>query len=154
VRSKNTSVVVVSSVALVEYLEAIGLHRGNKVAQQVGVPEWIFGDLEYVRACVRGLMDTDGCIFLRRQRYKHREYRFLELHFSSHSQPLLAGMECLLSCLHITPKRDDRGVTLYRQGEIKRYFETVGTHDPYHQERYVRFAAKSTAAAFRTADAP
>jgi len=151
-RRKNAVEVIISSVALVEYLETIGLHRGNKVAQQVGVPEWIFEDIEYVRACTRGLMDTDGCVFLRRQRYKHREYQFLELHFSNHSQPLLAGMEQLLSRLSFTPKRDDCGVTLYRQSEIKRYFEIVDTHNPYHRERYTRFAKESTAAAFRVAN--
>jgi len=151
-RPKNAVEVVISSVALVEYLKTIGLHRGNKVAQQVGVPEWIFEDIEYVRACTRGLMDTDGCIFLRRQQYKHRQYRFLELDFSNHSQPLLVGMEQLLSRLSFTPKRDDCSVNLYRQSEIKRYFEIVGTHNPYHQERYTRFAKESTAAAFRVAD--
>lgn len=153
-RPKNAVEVVVSSVALVEYLETLGVQRGSKVAQQIAVPEWIFEDIEYVRACARGLMDTDGCVFLRRQRYKRREYRYLELHFSNHSQPLLAGMEQLLSLLRFTPKRDDRGVTLYRQSEIKRYFEVVGTHNPYHQERYARFAKEATAAAFEASDTP
>jgi hypothetical protein len=120
-------------------------------ARQAGIPEWVFEDIAYIRACARGLMDTDGSVFLHRQRYKQREYRFLEIHFSNHFQPLLAGMERLLSCLQFAPKRDDRGVTLYRQEEIKRYFEVVGTHNPYHQERYTRFAGEATAAAFRTA---
>jgi hypothetical protein len=147
---KNTLNVVVSSIALVEHLETLGLHRGNKVARQASIPEWIFEDAAYIRACTRGLMDTDGSIFLHRQRYKRREYRFLELYFSNHSHPLLAGMERLLSSLQFTPKRDNRGVTLYRQEEIKRYFEAVSTHNLHHQERYTRFAGEATAAVFRT----
>jgi transposase-like protein len=149
-RPKNTLNVVVSSIALVEHLETLGLYRGSKVSRQVGIPEWIFEDGEYICACIRGLVDTDGSVFLHRQRYKQREYRFLELYFSNHSQPLLAGMERLLSCLQYIPKRDNRGVTLYRQEEVKRYFETVSTHNPYHRGRYARFTKEATAAAFRT----
>jgi hypothetical protein len=151
-RPKNSLNVVVSSIALVEYLETMGLHRGSKVARQAGVPAWIFEDIEYIRACTRGLMDTDGSIFLRRQRYRHHEYRFLELHFSNHSQPLLVGMEQLLSHLRFTPKRSKRGVTMYRQDEIKRYFEIVGTHNPHHEGRYIRFAKRATAETLRPAN--
>jgi hypothetical protein len=147
----NALDVAVSSVALVEYLEALGLHRGSKVAQQVGVPEWIFEDDMFIQACARGLMDTDGSVFLRRQPYKRREYRFLELHFANHSQPLLAGMERLLIALHFNPRRDKRSVTLYRQSEIRRYFEVVGTRNSHHQERFARFVQDATAAAFQTA---
>ena len=42
-----------------------GLKSGNKVEQQVGVPEWIKQDKNYTIKCLRGLIDTDGTIYKR-----------------------------------------------------------------------------------------
>jgi len=142
---KNCSKVIVSSVALVEYLESIGLKRGDKLASGVGVPEWIFASEATMRACVRGLMDTDGCIFLRRQRSHGRERRYLELHFSSHSPALREGMTHMLQALGFTPRPGRKNVTLYRQREVHRYFEKIGSSNAHHLARYRRLAAASTA---------
>lgn len=142
---KNCAGVVVSSVALVEYLESIGLKRGDKLVSGVGVPEWVFASETYMRACVRGLMDTDGCIFLRRQRSHGRERRYLELHFSSHSTALREGMMHMLQVLGFTPRQGRKNVSLYRQREIHRYFEEIGASNAHHLERYRRFSAAGTA---------
>jgi len=45
---------------LVEYLNSKGLSLGNKVLLQVGVPEWIWTKEEYIKACIRGLVDTEN----------------------------------------------------------------------------------------------
>ncbi|MCX6791284.1 MAG: hypothetical protein NTV62_03810, partial [Candidatus Gribaldobacteria bacterium] len=51
----------ISRTQLIEFLvQEVGLKRGNKVKQQVGVPAWIQNSREYLIACVRGLFDTDG----------------------------------------------------------------------------------------------
>lgn len=69
----NVRTVQVCSVALVEYLEDIGLHRGNKVGQQVGIPDWVFSSRDYMVACTRGLMDTDGGPCLKTERNSLRQ---------------------------------------------------------------------------------
>jgi len=50
----------IHSMLLVQELERLGLKCGNKVTQQVGVPNWIQNNTSYTIACVRGLIDTDG----------------------------------------------------------------------------------------------
>lgn len=61
-KHKNARAVtlIVTGVALVEYLTSVGLMVGNKVRQQVDVPGWIKKNGEFSRWCLRGLMDTDG----------------------------------------------------------------------------------------------
>jgi hypothetical protein len=39
---------------------------GSKQQQQIGVPEWILADLCFVVPCLRGLIETDGCIYVDR----------------------------------------------------------------------------------------
>ncbi len=37
--------------------------EGSKAKQQARVPEWIRNDAHYSRACLRGLIQTDGCLY-------------------------------------------------------------------------------------------
>jgi len=41
----------------------IGLVLGNKVKQQIDIPEWIKSNNNFSLACVRGIIDTDGCFY-------------------------------------------------------------------------------------------
>jgi len=47
---------------LVYTLEHWGFPPGNKKRNNVGVPSWVFESKEYLEACVRGLVDTDGSV--------------------------------------------------------------------------------------------
>jgi hypothetical protein len=37
--------------------------RGSKFIQNVRIPQWITDDKEYTIRCLRGLLETDGCIY-------------------------------------------------------------------------------------------
>ena len=43
-------------------LEHWGLIPGNKKLNNVKIPTWIFSRKKYIRACIRGLIDTDGSV--------------------------------------------------------------------------------------------
>lgn len=141
VRRDHTRRVRVWSVALIDYLESIGLCRGNKVKQQVGVPTWIrLGEKDHLIAGVRGLMDTDGGPILQTDRKVFKTYRYVMLGFHNFSTPLLDGMWEMLTKLHYHPTRDARHVRLNRQEEVKRYYREIGTRNAYHLQRYIELA--------------
>jgi len=139
----NTGIVIVSSVAVVGFLLSIGLKKGNKVEQQVGVPDWIFSDREYMRACIRGLMDTDGGVYPHSYKVGGKMYHYVKMNFTNHSIPLLDGMERMLVELGFTAKNDrKRHVSLYRQAEVGRYLNEIGTNNLYHLRRFHDFARR------------
>ena len=134
----NKRTVAVYSVALVEYLEGIGLHRGNKVEQQVGVPDWIFTNRAFMEACVRGLMDTDGgpCIIAR-----HRSGRYyVGFRFKNSSRPLIDGMWKMLTSLGYKATKSRKYVNLFRREEVKRYCLHIGISNTYKQQRFLELA--------------
>jgi len=136
---KSTYTVRVSSVNLVEFFNESGLVSGNKVEQQVGVPDWIFEDNETMRACARGLMDTDGSVYLHRYKSGGIDYGYIKLCFSNHSRTLLNDMVTMLSALGFSPVTDgETKVTLNRQEEVLRYYSEIGTHNSYHLDRLRR----------------
>lgn len=59
----STINIVVSRTRLALFCKSIGLKIGNKLKQNLDIPEWIKGDKNFEISCVRGLVDTDGCIF-------------------------------------------------------------------------------------------
>lgn len=128
----------ISRKALVDYfVEKLGLKKGNKVRQQVDIPIWVKMNESYLKACIRGLIDTDGSVFTHKYRVKGKEYRYKKLSFTSASQPLKTSVYKYLKSLQLNPRLGgDRDVRLDSQANIARYFNVVGSHNPKHLKRY------------------
>ncbi len=132
-RDCNAVVLYYNSVFLTRYFCSIGLVVGNKVKQQVGVPEWITTNLEYKIACLRGLMDTDGGVFLHRYLVNGKKYVYKKISFSNRSLPLLNFVYETLSELGFAPKIinkvENKKVWLYNESEINRYLKEIGSNN-------------------------
>lgn len=139
-RQKNVTTVTASSVALVEFLQALGVPCGNKIRQRINIPPWIRQHPSLLRACIRGLMDTDGSIYLDTHRYRDRTYQHMGMGFTSASPPLLASVVRALRAWGMHPTVNSRKhILLRREDEIIRYFDMVGTSNPKHRKRFVMF---------------
>jgi len=130
--------VVVSRIKIVEYaVKELELMVGNKVRQQVDIPQWIKSDRKLMIACVRGLVDTDGCVFTHKYIVNGKQYAYKKLCFTNHSRPLLLSVFDALSALGMNP-RIARGedVRLDIKKDINTYFQIIGTSNPKHLKRY------------------
>lgn len=122
--------VSVSSVNLVEYLTRKGLSLGNKVLLQASVPEWILLNPEYIKACVRGLIDTDGSFIIHRYKVNAKEYSYPKISFTNRSLPLLDFVYTGLRQHGFTPKRSYKyQVWLHNQREVMRYLQEIGVRN-------------------------
>lgn len=136
IKRKNSKAIIIyyNGVLLVKFFVKIGLKIGNKVKQQVDVPEWIKNSQNLSRACLRGLIDTDGGIFLHKYKVSGKEYAYKKICFSNRSIPLLMFVADTLKKLGFTPKIIDKvenkKVWLYNEKEVKRYLGIVGTNNP------------------------
>lgn len=130
---QRTCILYYNGVNLIRYFKSIGLKVGNKVKQQVAVPKWISSNTEYKKACLRGLMDTDGGVFLHKYKVKNQRYLYKKICFANRSVPLLNFVEQTLRELGFTPKIVDKvankKVWLYNEREVEQYLRTVGTHN-------------------------
>lgn len=129
-KRKNAKAVVltVSGVNFVNNLMALGLKIGNKVKQQVEVPEWITNNTDYSKACLRGLMDTDGGVFLDKYVVNGKEYSYLKMCFTNKSKPLITFVFNTLLFFGYNPKLySDNKVWLYSYREVERYLKEIGS---------------------------
>jgi intein/homing endonuclease len=122
-----------SGMRSIQYFVKLGLKIGNKVKQQVGVPDWIQKNPLYRIACVRGMVDTDGGIFHHTYKVNGKIYSYKKLAFVNRSVPLLHFVRETLQNLELTPKLIDKvenkRVWLYNQSEVAQYLKIVGTHN-------------------------
>lgn len=130
-------VITLSRIEIVRYLNKRGLPIGHKIRQKLDMPLWVRNRRPYAIACVRGLVDTDGCIFTHRYKAKGRWYAYKKLSFSSASPKLRHTVHDLLTEWGMHPRfAGEKDIRLESTADIERYFRLVGTHNPKHLNRY------------------
>ena len=133
---------VVSSTALVSLLQEFGFPRGSKCETLVEVPKWIERMPTTRIACLRGLMDTDGCVFRHKYRVNGKEYAYVKLAFASASPCLTQFVAESFQMLRISAHVRQGGQRVFIDGRksVARYFEVVGTHNPRYQRRFEEYS--------------
>jgi hypothetical protein len=125
----NATDIRFSGIKLVKYFVRLGLKIGDKVKNQVGVPNWILDSQLYSISCLRGLMDTDGCIAKSTHKWKLKTYVYRNQCFANRSKPLLKFVENTLINTGLHPCVAGERIWLYNKMEVQKYFELVGSHN-------------------------
>lgn len=130
--------IIISRKKLVEFCnKKLGLHIGNKLKQGLDIPKWIRKNPEFEKACVRGLIDTDGSIFNECHNIKGKKYNYKRLNFTSASPELIKSVFEILEKIGLSPKiRNNRCVQIEDKKNIEKYFKIIGTSNLKHLNRY------------------
>ena len=139
-KDEKTCNVSVAGMQLIKVLNKLGVACGSKVKRQVQVPRWVKNNSNYARACLRGLMDTDGCVYHHHHVSHGVHCLNLGLTFTNLSRPLVEFVFQTLLSLGLTAKKTAHGVFVYRKQEVDRYFSVIGSHNGHHIQRYSSFA--------------
>ena len=124
----NAVTICLTGKNVIDFLVNSGMRIGDKVKQQVDVPNWIKLDPELSRWCLRGLMDTDGGVFTNPYIINGKSYVYPKTNFTNASQPLLDFVyNTLLSNGFHPNNKVSRKVWLYSQNESRRYLEVIGS---------------------------
>lgn len=136
--NQNTLVFVCSSTNLINFLVNKGAVRGNKVAQQIDIPEWIINNPEYEKSFVRGMVDTDGCLFIHKHIIKNKPYNNMGFCFTNHSKKLIISMAKILKNFGIKPNITDkkRRIYLYSFKKVTAYLNIFGSSNARILEKY------------------
>jgi len=140
IKDSKCAIIVVSRVNLVKFCKSIGIKSGNKLKQNLDIPAWIKSNKKFRVPCIRGLMDTDGCVYLERHETNKKKYCYPRLSFVSYSKNLRKSTYKILSDMGFNPKiRNNRSVQIEDRQEIIKYFKTIKTNNLKHQKRFNKF---------------
>ncbi len=134
--SESVDNLTISRTKLVRFCLSIGLKKGNKLKQNLDIPSWVQKNEKFAKACVRGIMDTDGCVFAECHNVGRKRYCYPRLSITSASPQLLDSIADILRKFGFSPRiRMNRSVNLERREDIMRYFKTIGSSNPKHLRR-------------------
>ena len=101
-------------------LKSLGLKSGDKIKNNVGIPEWIKENEIYLKRCIKGLIDTDGCIYIcKREKRKYTK-------FTNFCSKLIADFKEGVDKLgYHFAKANKRNFCLYRREEVARFINEI-----------------------------
>lgn len=135
----NALKIVISGVKFVKSLELFGLQKGNKIKHQVDIPRWIKNNPDYLKACIRGLFDTDGGTFTHRHVVNGHRYVHFGLTFTSASKPLLNSYKRELDRNGFGIHGSGDSTFIYGVKETKRFFDIFKPRNRKHKERFLNY---------------
>ncbi len=139
-RDEHVIQVIISRTSVVQYLVAMGLHTGSKVRNQTEIPLWIRNNINFSKACVRGLIDTDGCFYIDKHLRNNKSYQYACLNLTNQCKPILRFFKETMLTLRFHPTQGTaRDVVLRRKAEVIKYMEVIGTSNLKISSRFDRF---------------
>ena len=136
----NAMDVIVHRKKIVDFLQEIGLVKGNKIRHGADIPKWIMDDVEFQKTCIRGLIDTDGSVFVHKYISAGKIYRYKKIEFSSSSKPLLISAYNILNNLGFGVRmcKNDVAIRIESQNDVALYLKMIGTNnDRYSNKQHI-----------------
>jgi len=129
----------VSSKKFVEWLKSLGIPSGKGKCYKVTIPEAIIANgWESTKACIRGIVDTDGSVYFDLRSSYVSPYPRIELHMESRA--LLFQLKALLQPKFRVSLSVRKGCFwLNGKSMLQKYLQLVGFSNPRHLRRIYRY---------------
>jgi len=132
-KNTNTSLLVIYSKNLCDFLNKnFNLKPGDKIRNRNIIPKKVLHNRDLSKACLRGLIDTDGSVSRR-----GRNGSQFCIQFTSHNKELLKQVNMIGRNLKIFTFSDKTGAGTNKWENIVRYFQIVGSSNPKHITRFL-----------------
>jgi hypothetical protein len=127
-----------NSVFVGEQIIHLGLNNGDKKENRIIIPSIIFNNETYLKRVIRGIFDTDGCVYCKYDKYAQIQFKF-------GCEESLNSVRCALLKLGFNPTniqkqiykdRTSWKIYLVRQAEILKFFDMIQPMNIKHNQRY------------------
>lgn len=131
-KSVNELILYVYSKFVASNLKNYGMVDGNKKSKGSRIPSWILENEDYTKNCLRGLFDTDGCVFTSKGKVK--------IEFYSAIEPLQESFTVAMQKMGFKKKwSKSKGSVktygLYSADDVRRFINTIGFNNPKHKAK-------------------
>ncbi len=134
-KNQNTLVLAANGKKLVEFLESRGFKPGDKIKNQLTIPNWIKRDKKLLKACIRGLYDTDGSVY---QLTNQNSYQICLVNYNN---TLLNEVRNNLLNLGIGVSKITKGrdILITKKSELRKFLKEIGFSNSKHLEKIKRW---------------
>lgn len=139
-KNRNSMYIRIHGKKIVEFIEKKGILNGNKKHNNQSIPFWILKNDDYLKAFIRGLIDTDGCIY-----YISKTNKNLRISFTSYIPSLMRDVRNSLLKLGFHPSEVIRGkdISISRKEDTQKFIKEIGFSNNKHLKRLYNFTHKA-----------
>jgi len=136
-KNSNCFYVLLHGIKLVQYLSEKGLKDGNKIKNQATIPKWVWKEDSYLKACIKGLYDTDGSVY---ELLPHWPGLF-QISFDNNNFTLLKDVRKALIKLGFIVSNISSGrkgafkIYITRKEQIHKFYKEIGFSNPKHSRK-------------------
>lgn len=122
---------------VIEKIVGLGIPIGNKIKNNVRIPDWIFSSKNLLKSCVCGLIDTDGSV----SPITGRNYSYIW--FNSNVPALQKSFSKAMKILKFKTskwthrKRRTSQIFIGSKSMIRKYYKEISFNNPYHKNRFM-----------------
>lgn len=126
-KGTNAMYLTCHSVQLIDFLEKKGFKPGNKIKNQLEIPNWIKNNKKYLISCLRGLYDTDGSVYKLTNQNSH------QICFTNVNIRLMNDVRDSLLKLGINcSKISNKDLYITKKSELRKFLKLVGFINDKH----------------------
>lgn len=140
-KSAQAITIIIQRKELVDFCKKIGLVQGNKVHKQVDIPNWIKENNGFSIACVRGLIDTDGCFYTNSYSVNRKKYSYSKICFTNFSLPLITSVAEVLkrSGIETSISKNSKDLRITSKECVTKYITLFGSNNKKHLAKIKNF---------------
>lgn len=131
-RSKNQLYFEIHSKSFCDFFKKIGLKTGDKIVNKTKIPKIFLKNQKLIKACIRGLIDTDGSV--------SKDGDSFSVRFTSHDDALLKQMHNITKLLDLFTFKTGQEIGTRSKSKIFNYFSKIGSSNLRHIVRFCEFA--------------
>jgi hypothetical protein len=135
-KNSNGMHITVYGKKIVEFVNKKGIMPGNKKNNEQKIPDWILNNKEYLKSCLRGLIDADGCIYY----ISKKTNRNLRISFTSYIPKLMGDVRNSFMSLGFHPSKilREKEIYLSSKDDVNKFLKEIGFSNNKHLKRLQR----------------
>lgn len=128
--------VIVNSSNLVDYLrELLGIKTGG-AKRSFRLPIWVSKNKRYKIGFLRGLFDSEGCVYLHRYYSNAKNYSYAKIAVTNYCDSILSVFQRFLKSIDISSVKYRNRIHIYSAIDTKRFFSLVGSNNCKNNTRF------------------
>lgn len=136
-RTDTVIAIYLSGKEIIRQFHLLGIEYGNKTKKQNYIPGWILEREEFSKAFIKGIFDTDGCLYIDRHKIGTKIYRHWGISQASNNQIFLEEVGKLLIKLGFHPTTSTKHrIILRRQEEVHLFMDVIRPENAKHVKSY------------------
>jgi hypothetical protein len=132
--------IVISSSNLVDYLRKLVCIRVGSSKRSFNLPAWLSRGRRYKIGFLRGLFDSEGCVYCHKYFSNKKEYSYTKIAVTNYCDKVLSVFKRYIKDLDIDAVKYRNRVHIYRESDAKKFFSLVGSNNLKNKIRFKKFS--------------